>query len=63
MMEIASPCIRNCCLDQNDICMGCFRHINEIMQWSSANQELKQQIMKATIKRKEEKEQRLNTEI
>jgi len=33
--------------------MGCFRHINEIMQWSSANQDEKKQILKAIIKRKE----------
>ncbi|MGB0915594.1 MAG: DUF1289 domain-containing protein, partial [Crocinitomicaceae bacterium] len=26
--DIKSPCIRNCCLNQKDICVGCFRHIN-----------------------------------
>ncbi|WP_115405473.1 DUF1289 domain-containing protein [Shewanella morhuae] len=27
------PCIRNCCLDQQDICLGCFRHLDEILAW------------------------------
>lgn len=30
---ILSPCVRNCCLDQQDICMGCFRHLDEIIGW------------------------------
>ena len=32
---IESPCIRNCCLDGNDICLGCFRSMDEIMAWVS----------------------------
>ena len=31
--DIASPCVRNCCLNEVDICLGCFRHIDEIMAW------------------------------
>jgi predicted Fe-S protein YdhL (DUF1289 family) len=31
----SSPCIRNCCLDENDVCLGCFRNIDEITSWSS----------------------------
>ena len=31
--DIASPCVRNCCLNEADICLGCFRHIDEIMAW------------------------------
>jgi uncharacterized protein len=29
-----SPCIRNCCLGDDDICLGCFRSIEEIKQWT-----------------------------
>ena len=32
----ASPCVRNCCLDQDDVCMGCFRSITEICAWHQA---------------------------
>lgn len=33
--QVDSPCIRNCCLDDDDICMGCFRHVNEITAWQA----------------------------
>ena len=36
---IASPCIKNCCLDTNDICLGCFRSLIEITQWAQATPE------------------------
>jgi len=36
--DIASPCIRNCCLDENDICLGCFRSLEEICAWSEASE-------------------------
>lgn len=28
-----SPCVRNCCLDENDICIGCYRSLSEILNW------------------------------
>lgn len=28
-----SPCVRNCCLDENDVCVGCYRSLSEIMGW------------------------------
>ena len=35
-----SPCIRNCCRNDNDICLGCFRSLEEITRWNEAdNQE------------------------
>ena len=32
-MAVKSPCVRNCCLDQNDVCLGCFRTVKEITSW------------------------------
>jgi len=29
-----SPCIKNCCLNEQDLCMGCFRLLEEITQWA-----------------------------
>jgi len=38
--KIKSPCIRNCCLDDNGICLGCRRSLEEIKQWqASTNKE------------------------
>lgn len=43
--EIASPCVRNCCLDQQDMCVGCFRVLDEIVGWGAASTERKEQIL------------------
>ena len=36
---LASPCVRNCCLDDDDVCMGCGRSLEEIIAWSAASDE------------------------
>jgi len=40
-----SPCVRNCCLDENDVCLGCGRHINEILAWQQSAGEEKEKII------------------
>jgi predicted Fe-S protein YdhL (DUF1289 family) len=42
---IASPCIRQCCLSADDICLGCHRSLDEIMRWGSAPAEEKLRIL------------------
>jgi predicted Fe-S protein YdhL (DUF1289 family) len=34
---LASPCVRNCCLDEDNVCMGCGRSLDEIVAWSTAS--------------------------
>ncbi len=41
----ASPCIRNCCLDEQDICMGCFRTLKEILAWHHSTDDEKRIIL------------------
>ena len=48
---IDSPCIRNCCLNDDEICLGCFRSIDEIMSWSQANASLRKQFLDNAGKR------------
>ncbi|MDO6693492.1 DUF1289 domain-containing protein [Aliiglaciecola sp. 3_MG-2023] len=43
--KIDSPCIRNCCLDQDDVCVGCYRSLQEILDWGSADDERKVNIL------------------
>lgn len=50
----SSPCVRNCCLDANDVCLGCHRSLDEILNWSSASTAEKQKILTSVAKRKEE---------
>ncbi len=33
---VASPCVRKCCLDDDDVCLGCGRSIEEIIGWNTA---------------------------
>ena len=33
---ITSPCVRNCCLDENDVCLGCGRELQEILRWQQS---------------------------
>jgi predicted Fe-S protein YdhL (DUF1289 family) len=40
----ASPCIRNCTLDDEDVCIGCGRTIDEIIEWMNASPERKREI-------------------
>ena len=35
--DVKSPCVRNCCLNEEDVCMGCYRTIAEIIEWGQAN--------------------------
>lgn len=48
-----SPCVRNCCLDDDDVCMGCGRSITEITQWSAASLEDKQKILYLAAERRQ----------
>lgn len=38
----ASPCVRSCCLDDDDICLGCYRSLAEITGWNAMNETDKQ---------------------
>ncbi|MFC3093447.1 DUF1289 domain-containing protein [Alteromonas sediminis] len=40
-----SPCIRLCTLDDQDVCVGCNRSIDEIVSWHHASQIEKQAIL------------------
>ncbi len=53
---IDNPCIRNCCLDQADICLGCGRHVDEITGWHQATDAEKQQILQKAAARLQQRE-------
>jgi len=43
--SVESPCVRKCTLDENDICVGCFRNIDEICAWSGASEARRREIL------------------
>jgi hypothetical protein len=52
---VESPCIRKCTLDDNDICVGCFRSLDEICAWGGASNTQRHQIItQAIVRRKEQ---------
>jgi hypothetical protein len=52
---LASPCIRNCCLDERNVCMGCGRSLEEIIRWSNATDGEKKEILARSRARTEQR--------
>ena len=52
MAVITSPCVRNCCLDKQDVCPGCGRTVEEVIRWGDADDAEKQQILEVSKKGK-----------
>lgn len=52
--NLKTPCIRNCCLDEQDICMGCFRSLAEITAWGNADASRREQILAQARQRQQQ---------
>jgi predicted Fe-S protein YdhL (DUF1289 family) len=50
---INSPCVRYCCLDDEDVCVGCYRTIIEIMDWQKSTHSEKLDILSNCSVRKQ----------
>ncbi|MGH8371890.1 MAG: DUF1289 domain-containing protein [Gammaproteobacteria bacterium] len=58
---LPSPCIRNCCLDEHEICLGCGRSLDEIRDWGSASDSERQRILDQAAARRAEREARFRS--
>ena len=45
LVDIKSPCISVCVLNEEDICEGCYRSAREITDWSVLSQDDKKVVM------------------
>jgi len=54
MDRIESPCVRNCCLNEADICIGCLRSLEEIKEWGEASEEVKKEVIERIKSQKKE---------
>ena len=45
MRIMESPCVRNCCLNEEDVCLGCFRVLTEITQWTLVDEKTRQEFL------------------
>ncbi len=52
MPTIERPCIRKCCLNEKDICMGCFRTFEDMKLWRGATQAQKLDILQRAKERR-----------
>jgi len=48
---VSSPCVRNCCLDGDDVCLGCGRHLEEIKSWQAASDDRRREILVVALER------------
>lgn len=55
---VASPCVRDCCLDDNEVCMGCGRTLQDILRWQAASDEEREAILAAAKARVAERQAR-----
>jgi len=52
--QVESPCVRNCCLNEQDVCVGCFRSLDEILAWSKVDEAQQLRILENTHKRRQQ---------
>jgi predicted Fe-S protein YdhL (DUF1289 family) len=50
---VTSPCVRQCCLNEADICLGCFRSLEEIKQWTLVDDNTRQHFLVNAKRRRE----------
>jgi predicted Fe-S protein YdhL (DUF1289 family) len=51
--SLQSPCVRNCCLDDDLICLGCYRTLEEIREWAAAGNDRRQVILQTAERRRQ----------
>ncbi|MGE8067476.1 DUF1289 domain-containing protein [Pseudomonas sp. NPDC089569] len=49
---VPSPCCGVCRLDEQKVCLGCFRHVEDIREWRSADDERRRVICANAAQRK-----------
>jgi predicted Fe-S protein YdhL (DUF1289 family) len=52
-ISVQSPCIRNCCLDDELTCLGCFRSLEEIKEWGIVDGHRRRVILQNAKERRE----------
>ncbi len=50
--RVKSPCVAVCALDEDDICLGCYRTADEITDWFMASDDDKRAIVRRSEERR-----------
>ena len=56
---VDAPCIRNCCLDLDEVCLGCHRSLQEILSWSRATTAERERVLAEAAGRAARRAERL----
>lgn len=49
--RVSSPCVSICCLDADDLCIGCYRTADEICDWSGLSADGKREVLQKVAER------------
>ncbi|OLU12366.1 DUF1289 domain-containing protein [Pseudomonas sp. PA1(2017)] len=52
---VASPCVHVCALDEEDICIGCQRNVDEITRWSRMENAERREVLQLCHERARDK--------
>ena len=55
---VQSPCVGNCCLDEQLVCMGCFRTLEEIKEWGIVDNRRRLVILQNSTRRRQADQER-----
>jgi uncharacterized protein len=51
---VPSPCKDDCCLNNDNICLGCFRSLAEIAHWQQMDNSMRLAVLRLAEKRRKE---------
>ena len=51
---VKSPCVNICCLNEDDVCLGCYRSCDEICKWGAMDNEQRNDVMKKVAEREQD---------
>jgi len=61
LVTIEKPCIKKCCLNEDDICLGCFRTLDDMRCWHTSS--LDEKVKMLTLAQKRQKEHKINQKV
>ena len=53
MSAVRSPCVNICALDENDLCVGCFRTGDEIAAWGKLTDDQRREVLQKVAEREQ----------
>lgn len=51
--KVRSPCVSICALDENDLCIGCQRNVDEITRWSQMDNDERLEVLRRVAEREQ----------